>query len=313
MWDGYVITNARGQRRSLCALFAPDAPPGGAGDCAAPKLLGHAYRHQLRPLALAEFWWGAAPSGGGRHPGRYYPACRGNCGVIVPFMLEGLPVEAAPLYGAGEIAPDEPRVVYEDAWLVVVDKPCGLLSVPGRSAQLRDCVLTRLRERVPEAPAPLVVHRLDLDTSGLLLVAKDPETHVALQRQFARGQVDKRYVAWLDGQVAGDQGVVELALRVDIQDRPRQIYDPVRGKRAVTEWRVVERTKLRTRVALYPRTGRTHQLRVHAAHPLGLRVPIVGDRLYGREGVRLLLHAEGLAFTHPRTLERLEIERPAPF
>lgn len=319
--DTYVITSARGERRSLRALFAPDEPPGGAGDCAAPKLLALAYRHGLRPVALAELWWGAPPVTGGRHAGSFYPACRGKCGGVLPFMLEGLAAEPAPVFGAAPIGADEPRVVFEDPWLVVVDKPCGLLSVPGRHAQLRDSVLVRLRERYPDATGPLIVHRLDLDTSGLLLAAKDADTHAALQRQFARREVDKRYAAWLAGPVAGDAGVIELALRVDLDDRPRQIHDPVHGKAARTEWRVIGRTADRTRVALVPRTGRTHQLRVHAAHALGLGTPIVGDRLYGRadgdaggDGAdRLLLHAEALAFLHPRTGARIELERPAPF
>jgi tRNA pseudouridine32 synthase / 23S rRNA pseudouridine746 synthase len=312
--DSYLIHNARGERRPLRDLFAPGEPPGGAGDCAGPKLLGHAYRSGLTPLALAELWWGAPPITGGRRAGQFYPSCRGKCGPILPFMLEGLPHAAPPVFGADPIAADEPRVVFEDAWLVVVDKPCGLLSVPGRSGLLGDSVLTRLRARFPEAA---VAHRLDLDTSGLLIAAKDPVTCVALQRAFARREVDKRYAAWLDGVVAGDHGTVELALRVDLDDRPRQIYDPVHGKPAITAWRVVERTATRTRVTLVPRTGRTHQLRVHAAHPLGLGAPIVGDRLYGIAGARtadrLALHAESLAFTHPHTQQRIELVRPAPF
>ena len=308
--DSYVIENARGERRALRALFAPGEPPGGAGDCAGPKLLGHAYRMGLEPIALAELWWGAPPLTGGRMTGQLYPSCRGKCGPIVPFMLEGLAHAAPPVFGAGAIAADQPRVIFEDDWLVVVDKPCGLLSVPGRSGLLADSALTRLRARYPDAT---VVHRLDLDTSGLLIAAKDPVTHAALQRAFARREIDKRYIAWLDGRVVADHGTVELALRVDLDDRPRQIHDPVHGKPAVTSWRVLDRAASRTRVALTPHTGRTHQLRVHAAHPLGIGVPIVGDRLYGRAAPRLLLHAEALAFTHPHTQRRVELAVPAPF
>jgi tRNA pseudouridine32 synthase/23S rRNA pseudouridine746 synthase len=308
--DSYLIANARGERRPLRALFAPGEPPGGAGDCAGPKLLGHAYRLGLTPVALAELWWGAPPATGGRRAGQFYPSCRGKCGPILPFMLEGLPHAAPPIFGADAIPADEPRVVFEDPWLIVVDKPCGLLSVPGRSGLLGDSVVTRLRARYPGAA---VAHRLDLDTSGLLVAAKDPATCVALQRAFARREVDKRYAAWLDGVVAADHGTIELALRVDLDDRPRQIYDPEHGKPAITQWRVVERTAARTRVALVPRTGRTHQLRVHAAHPLGLGAPIIGDRLYGRPAARLALHAEFLAFTHPHTQRRIELVRPAPF
>jgi len=309
----YVIQNANGKRQDIAALFAPGDVPGGAGDCAAPKLLGYAYANELEPIALAEFWWGAAPDTGGRHPGVFYPACRGKCGPLLPFMLEGLHADPPPLFGDEAIAAHEPTTVFEDEWLVIVNKPCGLLSVPGRHNRLKDSVLNRLRERYPEATGPMLVHRLDLDTSGLLIAAKTQEHYAALQRLFAVREIDKRYVAWLEGDVTGDSGVVELALRVDIDDRPRQIHDEVHGKRALTEWRVLSRADGRTRVAMYPRTGRTHQLRVHAAHPRGIGAPIVGDRLYGRPGQRLLLHAESLAFVHPHTGKRVEIEVPAPF
>jgi tRNA pseudouridine32 synthase/23S rRNA pseudouridine746 synthase len=231
---------------------------------------------------------------------------------VLGHMLDGLEVDAAPVFGAGAIGPDQPRTVFEDRWLVVVDKPVGLLSVPGR-AGLADSVQTRLQARHPEADGPLIVHRLDLDTSGLMVVAKDAATYHALQRQFFRREIDKRYVALLDGVVAAERGTVELALRVDLDDRPRQIHDPVHGKPALTEWSVLSREAAHTRVALYPRTGRTHQLRVHAAHPRGLAAPIVGDRLYGQPAERLMLHAEALAFVHPHTGQRLELVQPAPF
>jgi tRNA pseudouridine32 synthase/23S rRNA pseudouridine746 synthase len=312
VFAGYRIPAACGQRRSLRELFAPATPPGGSGDCAAPKLFAHALRAGLRPLAIAEFWWGPPPATGGRHHGRFYPACRGKCGPVLAHMLDGLDVEPPPRFGAGVVPAHEPTLVYEDRWLLVVDKPVGLLSVPGR-AGLGDSVLTRLRVRHPDAEGPLVVHRLDLDTSGLMVVARDAATYRALQRQFFRREIDKRYVALLDGAIAGERGTVELALRVDLEDRPRQIHDPVHGKPAVTEWSVLSRVGGRTRVALHPRTGRTHQLRVHAAHPRGLDAPIVGDRLYGQPADRLMLHAEALAFAHPHTGRRLELVRPAPF
>jgi len=313
IWDGYELVNARGERMSLRAVFPDGAPPGGAADCAGPKLLAEAYRRGLRPVALAELWWGAPPVTGDRRAGVYYPACRGKCGAVLPWMLEGLPHEPAPLFGGDAIAADEPRAVYEDRWLVIVDKPCGLLSVPGRSGLLQDSVVTRLRRRYPDGPAPLVAHRLDLDTSGLLLAARDVETHARLQRLFARREIEKRYIAWLAGEITADHGEIALPLRVDLDDRPRQIHDPVHGKPAVTTWRVIARAPGRTRVALFPRTGRTHQLRVHAAHPLGLGAPIVGDRLYGDGDGRLLLHAEALRFIHPHTGAPIAVERPAPF
>ncbi len=313
----YRFANAHGEVRALRDLFAPAEPPGGAGDCAAPKLLAHAYRLGLRPLALAEFWWGSPPRTGDRRAGSFYPACQGKCPPILAHMLGGLPADPPPLFGAAAFPDAEPATVYEDDHLVIVDKPSGLLSVPGRSKLLQDCVMTRLAARYPESTGQLVVHRLDLDTSGLLLAAKDTTTFSALQRLFSLRAITKRYVAWVDGHVGGDSGVISLPLRMDIDDRPRQIHDPEHGREAVTRWVVLERGGGRTKVALFPHTGRTHQLRVHAAHPLGLDAPIIGDRLYGRaapaEHERLLLHAEMLALAHPATGAALVVERPAPF
>jgi tRNA pseudouridine32 synthase/23S rRNA pseudouridine746 synthase len=309
--DTYAFANARGERRTLRELFAPASPPGGAGDCAAPKLFAQAYREGLTPIALAEVWCGAPPATGGRHAGTCYPACRGKCGPILAHVIGGLAAEPLPVFGANAIDAAEPRVVFEDARLAVVAKPIGLLSVPGRSGLLRDSVATRLRARWGDAH---VVHRLDLDVSGVMLVAKNAATHAALQAQFARREIDKRYIAIVDGDVRG-AGTIELPLRVDLDDRPRQIVDPVHGKLAVTEWRALASAAGGSRVALVPRTGRTHQLRVHCAHPLGLGAPIVGDRLYGRApgDARMLLHAEAIAFQHPHTGERLAFELAAPF
>jgi len=311
--DTYAIPNARGERRPLRALYAPREPPSGAADCAGPKLLAQAFALGLTPVALAEFWWGAPPASGGRASGAFSPACRDKCGPLLPFMLEGLAVAPPRVFSPPVRAPGALSLVHEDAWLVVIDKPEGLLSVPGKDEAVADSVLARLRARYPDATGPLLVHRLDLDTSGLLVAARDARTHAALQRQFLHRDVDKRYVAWVEGPVVGDEGLIELPLRVDLEDRPRQIHDPVHGKAATTRWRVLERRGTRTRVAFFPLTGRTHQLRVHAAHPLGLGAPIVGDRLYGHEAARLLLHAEALAFTHPGTGERVSFTRPAPF
>ncbi|WP_224248755.1 RluA family pseudouridine synthase [Hyalangium gracile] len=311
--DTYLVPNVRGERRSLRALFAPGEPPSGAADCAAPKLLAHAFTHGLQPLALAEFWWGAPPPSGGRVAGAFYPACRDKCGPLLPFLLEGLRVSPPRTFSLPAVTAVDLPVVFEDEWVVVVDKPCGLLSVPARDESVTDSVLARLRIRYPHATGPLLVHRLDLDTSGLLVAALDPGTHADLQRQFTQREVQKRYVACVEGHVRGERGTIAFPMRVDLDDRPRQIHDPVHGKHAVTEWHVLERHGERTRVALFPLTGRTHQLRVHAAHPLGLGAPIVGDRLYGREADRLHLHAESLSFRHPRTGQRVTFERPAPF
>lgn len=310
--DSYDVANARGERRSLRALYAPAEPPSGAGDCAAPKLLSYAFEHALRPVALAEFWWGAAPVGGGRVSGVYYPACRGKCGPLLPFMLQGLGI-------AEEKAPHRPseslvlNTVYEDDRMIVFAKPAGLLSVPGRGAHSRDSVLSRLRKSHPNATGALLVHRLDLDTSGVIVAALDSQAHAFLQAQFARREVQKRYIAWLEGDVVQDSGHIELPMRADFENRPRQIYDPADGKPAITDWRVVERRDGRTRVEFFPHTGRTHQLRVHASHRLGLNAPIVGDRLYGKAGARMLLHAEQIAFRHPTTGDVVSFESSADF
>ncbi|AKQ63966.1 Ribosomal large subunit pseudouridine synthase A [Myxococcus hansupus] len=311
--DTYVVPNARGERQPLRRLYPGGEPPSGAADCAGPKLLAHALDQGLRPLALAEFWWGAPPPAGGRASGAYYPACKDKCGPLLPFMLEGLPVSAPRPFTPRAMASRELDILFEDEWFVVVDKPEGLLSVPAKDTSVEDSVQARLRTRYPDAPEVLLAHRLDLDTSGLLVAAKDLRTYAALQRLFAQRQVHKRYVAWVDGEVAGERGTIDFPMRVDLDDRPRQIHDPVHGKPAVTEWRVLERRDGRTKVALFPLTGRTHQLRVHAAHPLGLGAPIVGDRLYGHPGTRLHLHAEALAFRHPVTGQPIALERPAPF
>lgn len=307
--DGYAVVDARGAGTALASLYA-GPPPGGAGDCAAPKLIAHAHRLGLAPVALAELWWG--PARDGRHAGHFYPACRGKCGPLLPAMLAGLPVAPSPEPGADAVAPDEPRVRYADDQVIVVAKPAGLLSVPGRSGALRDCVATRLRARDPGCDGPIVVHRLDLDTSGLLVCARDLDSYRALQAQFARREVTKRYVAIVAGDVAGDRGTIALPLRLDPDDRPRQVVDDVHGKPALTTWEVLARGDGRTRLALTPHTGRTHQLRVHCA--VGLGAPIVGDRLYGQVAApRLMLHAEALAFVHPTTGAPIALTWPAQF
>jgi tRNA pseudouridine32 synthase/23S rRNA pseudouridine746 synthase len=315
--DSYRFADAAGRRRGLRDLFAPAEPPAGAGDCAGPKLVAQAYAQGLVPLAMAEFWWGAASATGDRRHGVFYAACRGKCLPILTHMLGGLPADPPPLFGTAAIAPDEPRTLYEDAHLLAVLKPSGLPTVPGRTAALQDCVVARLRDRYPHATGPLAVHRLDMDTSGVLLIARTLEVAKVLQAQFSRREIDKTYIALLDGPVAGEHGHITLPLRVDVDDRPRNIHDPVHGKPAHTEWRVLARDERRTRVRFTPHTGRSHQLRVHAAHPQGLDAPIVGDRLYGRtppdDDERLCLHAQRLAFVHPVTGAKIVVESPAPF
>ncbi|MBL8956824.1 MAG: RluA family pseudouridine synthase [Myxococcaceae bacterium] len=301
--DTYVLENALGERVRLRELFESGEPPWGAAECAAVKLLQHAIRLKKTPVALAEVWWGPPPAGGGRVAGAFYPACKPKCGPVLPFLLRGLDVAPRRAFRS---SPRPFTTLHEDASLVVVAKPEGLLSVPGKEET--DSVLTRLRERHPGA---MLVHRLDLDTSGVLLAARDFETYRALQARWHA--VEKRYIAWLDGDVRGEHGTLSLPLRVDLEQRPRQLVDFVHGRHAVTDWRVLSRKNGRTRVAFFPRTGRTHQLRVHAAHRDGLGCPIVGDRLYGAEAGRLMLHAEALTFTHPASGARVTFEVAAPF
>jgi tRNA pseudouridine32 synthase/23S rRNA pseudouridine746 synthase len=315
LYETYRLRNARGEERRLRELFAPRNPPGGAGDCAAPKLLSYAYAHELRPLALAEFWWGAPPRAGGRQHGVYYPACRGRCGKILPFMLEGLECEPPPDFGIKAVPDDAPTLVHEDEAIIVVDKPAGLLSVRGRGPKRQDSVEARLQARhCPDDETwPRLVHRLDLATSGLLVAAKGREAYVALQRQFSSREVQKRYIAILERRVGSPEGHIDFPIGRDLEDRPRQKYDPERGKPARTRWERLEDIGAHSRIALFPETGRTHQLRLHAAHERGLGIPIRGDWIYGFGGERLCLHAERLAFRHPQTGLELSFEAPCPF
>lgn len=308
----FRLLNARGEVRNLTELFRDTpgrTPPAGAGECALPKLLQHAYLHGLHPLAFGEFWWGNSPKNEVRRQGAFYPSCQGKCAPILRHALLGLEVEPNPL---DRIFPEMGlEVVYEDEWIVVVNKPAGLLSVPGKGAD--DSVLMRLRHRYPSATGPLLVHRLDMDTSGLLVAAKTKEVHEQLQRLFEARQVHKRYTALLEGLLPSDSGMIDLPLAPDWLDRPRQKVDEVEGKPAQTRYVVRSRQNGRTRVDLFPLTGRTHQLRVHAAHVRGLNLPIVGDMLYGTPARRLYLHAAALEFVHPITHQRICLCREAEF
>lgn len=313
LFEQFRILNARGEVKDLCELFAPTyqgAPPAGAGECAAPKLLQYAYQHQLEPIAMAEFWWGDSPKTEIRHHGYYYPACKGKCEPILHHMLQGLRVDENPLL-ADSHQETKLDILYEDDYLLVINKPAGMLSVPGKGDV--DSVYQRLSILYPEATGPIIVHRLDMATSGLLLAAKTKEAHQNLQAQFKNRTIQKRYIALLEGEVPQDEGEIRLPLCPDPLDRPRQIVSEEFGKPALTRYRVLERTSGKTLIAFYPQTGRTHQLRVHAAHPLGIHCPILGDELYGRKAERLYLHAEYLAFTHPITSERIEIQKSPAF
>lgn len=313
LFKQFRMLNARGEERDLCNLFkdtVQKTPPAGAGECAAPKLLQYAYRNGWQPLAMAEFWWGDSPKNEIRRHGYYYPACKEKCGPILKHMLQGLHVEENPLE-TDMYRDTELEIMYEDEWLSVVNKPAGMLSVPGKSDI--DSVYGRVRRMYPEATGPMVVHRLDMATSGLMLVAKTKEVHQNLQAQFKNRTVCKRYVAWLDGIVEKKEGHIELPLRPDPEDRPRQVFDAVHGKPAVTDYTVLHYDSGRTFISFIPKTGRTHQLRVHSAHPLGLNAPIVGDELYGKRADRLYLHAEYLGFIHPVSGVYMEIEKESGF
>lgn len=313
LFQQFNFLNAKGETKNLCAIFeetVQKTPPAGAGECAAPKLLQYAYLSGLSPIAMAEFWWGESPKTEIRHHGYYYPSCRGKCEPILRHMLQGLNVEPAPSERYS-LSQNMPEILFEDQWLLVLHKPEGVLSVPGKSEE--QSIYSLLRARYPEATGPLVVHRLDMATSGLLLAAKTQEVHRHLQAQFENRSIKKRYIAPLDGILPEEEGVIDLPICPDYLDRPRQMVNEELGKTAITRYRVMDRKNGQTRIAFFPLTGRTHQLRVHAAHPLGLNCPIVGDELYGRKAERLYLHAEYLEFIHPVSGQRMVIEKKAEF
>lgn len=315
LFEQFGMLNYRGEVKNLCEIFGQTVhktPPAGAGECATPKLLQQAYLHGWKPIAMAEFWWGDSPKTEIRHHGHYYPACKGKCEPILQHMLQGLQVEENPMLKRMQVPSKNLEIVYEDPWLSVINKPAGMLSVPGKEDAVS--VYSLMREQYPEADGPLTVHRLDMATSGLMLIAKTKRVHQNLQAQFKNRLVRKRYVALLEGIVPKDKGTVDLPLCLNPLDRPRQMVHTEHGKPAITDYQVLERLDgKRTRIAFYPRTGRTHQLRIHAAHPLGLHCPIIGDELYGEKADRLYLHAEYLEFTHPITGETVRITKEAEF
>ena len=373
LFEQFRMLNAQGEVKDLYTIFeqtVQKVPPAGAGECALPKLLQYAYLHQLKPLAMAEFWWGDSPKNEIRHHGYYYPSCKGKCEPILQHMLQGLEIDENPLLNPVH-EEEELEIVFEDEWLLVVNKPAGMLSVPGK-AEDRDSVYHRLKKKYPEATGPMIVHRLDMATSGLLLVAKTKEVHQDLQAQFANRSIKKRYVAVLDGAIikteketkpiaekailiakntvstkktakaerTGSTGRIELPLCLNPLDRPRQMVSSEHGKEAITEYQIISESeritsesentfnesnridesersinesRKYTRIIFYPLTGRTHQLRVHAAHPEGLGCPILGDELYGKKADRLYLHAEYIEFRHPIYGNILCIQKEADF
>ena len=318
LFDQYVVLNGRGERRSIREIFADRGlvPPGGTGDCAAPKLLQYALSHGLKPLAIGEFWYGASPAREVRRSGAFYPACTGKCGPLLSYMMQGLDVEPNPLESDAHWQLADPVVRYEDADIIVAEKPAGMLAVPGRPVpgvpprrSLQDWLSSYCKQPV------FSCHRLDMDTSGLMVFAKTPAAQAALQQQFEQREVSKAYLSRLaqEGEKslqAGDRGKIVLPLAPDWYDRPRQMVDPEQGKPAVTDYEVLRTCDDGTVfVRLIPYTGRTHQLRVHCAHLAGLGRPIVGDRLYGGpQAARLMLHASYLSFRHPADGRRMTFE-----
>ena len=325
LFEQYVVQNGRGEHRSIRQIFADRGlvPPGGTGDCAAPKLLQYALSHSLKPLAIGEFWYGASPMREVRRHGAFYPACTGKCGPLLNYMMQGLEVEPNPLESDAHWRLPEPVIRYEDAAIIVAEKPAGMLAVPGRPVPgipPRRCLQEWLAGYC--ACTVLSCHRLDMDTSGLMVFAKTPEAQATLQQQFECREVTKAYVAQVMAAETGrtplkpgDRGKISLPLAPDWYDRPRQMVDSVHGKPAVTDYEVL-RVDLSGAafVRLVPYTGRTHQLRVHCAHPAGLGLPIVGDRLYGGpQADRLMLHAAYLSFRHPVDGRRMTFESTMTF
>ncbi len=305
--------NALGERRDLVAIFKAynnTTPPAGSGECAAPKLLHYALKESLRPIAMGEFWWGRSTRGEVRRHMSYYPACRGKCHPILGYMLRGIEIEAAATPASEEQLEDQLSTIYEDEYMVAFDKPSGLPSVRGLNHTTS--VQSIAEERYPHLePNNLIVHRLDMDTSGVIIVAKSAAVQRSLQEQFAHHTIRKRYIALLEGVLPKESGAIDLPLCLDPLDRPRQRVDFEHGKAAYTHYNLISLEGLRSRVALYPQSGRTHQLRVHCAHHLGLDTPIVGDRLYGHSDSRLMLHAEQITLLHPATGRKFTL-RSAP-
>jgi len=315
IFSQYQFLNKKREPKSLLDIFADTAlktPPAGAGECAAPKLLQYAFKHQLTPLAMAEFWWGASPKSEVKKHQQYYPACTGKCQPILNHMLAGMQLDENLLvchYGEGKHV----DIIYQDEDILIVNKPTEFLSVPGK--EVSDSVYQRIKQQYSDATGPLIVHRLDMSTSGLMVVTLNSQANKYLQKQFIHREVYKQYVALIEGLPLQDKGEITLPLRGDFYDRPKQIVCDQDGKQAHTLWQVLERypEKNQTKVLLTPHTGRTHQLRVHCAHAQGLNMPIVGDDLYGSRGSRLHLHAQTLKITHPVSKKIMTFKVEAEF
>ncbi|MGB3590060.1 MAG: pseudouridine synthase [Nonlabens sp.] len=313
IFSQYKFLDATGKKKTALDIFKnkkPFFPPSGAGDCAAPKLLQFAYLNNLQPISMGEFWYGESLRSQVRKQNNFYPSCRSKCEPILNHMLNGLEVDPNPMLENPAIG-KQLDIIYEDEYLIAINKPAEFLSVEG--INIKDSVEYRMKKRFPRATGPMIVHRLDMSTSGIMLLTKSLKAHKALQDQFEKRTVSKRYTAILDGILPQHTGYVKLPLRVDLDNRPFQLVDQENGKPADTRFIVQENSGATTRVLFYPITGRTHQLRVHAAHPDGLNCPIVGDDLYGNRADRLYLHATQITFNHPHTGKTMTLVAPVPF
>ena len=312
LFSKYCFLNQKKESKSLFVIFDNPKikPPAGSGECAAPKLLHYAFANDLKPLTMAEFWWGISPNAAVRKHLNFYPACQSRCKPILAHMLKGLPMDDNVLLENLSEKQELP-IIYEDDVLIVVNKPAEFLSVPGK--EIKDAVYTRIKAKYPLATGPLIVHRLDMSTSGILLLTKTKEANIFLQSQFIKRTIKKRYIALLDGTLPTKKGTIKLPLRVDLDDRPKQLVDFKYGKSAKTNWEFINEKNGKTRVYFYPITGRTHQLRVHSAHKYGLNCAILGDDLYGKKANRLHLHAEFIEFVHPSTNKTMSFSVEADF
>ena len=311
IFEHYSFYNAKKEKKNLLSLFENTAfgtPPSGAGECCAPRLLQYAYSNDLFPVCFTEFWWGKSPESEIRIHQNHYPACRGTCGPILQHRLEGLEVDSDPLIPLEKIS--AVPVLYEDDLVIAVEKPANLLSVPGK--EIEYSLASIVKKQFPTIQGPGLVHRLDYETSGIVLIGKTMDSYKALQKQFLSRTVQKKYVALLERPIDSDLGEINLPLTLDTFNRPRQLVCFEKGKQALTKYRLIN-DKKGTRVVFFPVTGRTHQLRVHAAHQKGLNSPILGDSLYGNSNDRLFLHAASLVFKHPQTNEIIEVDSTVPF
>ena len=331
LFSQFRMLNQEGESKDLLEIFRDEAlkeypqaaiatsriaalkmvPPAGSGECCEPKLLQYAYQHGYKPLQMAMFWWGESPKEEIRHHLQFYPACNGKCKPILHWMLPASTFEPEAINLS---IYDKVETLYEDREIAVIHKPEGLLSVPGKDAA-QPSVYALMRRKYPEATGPLIVHRLDMATSGVLLIAKTEFAYHRLQKAFLNHQIQKKYVAIISGRDIPEKGIISLPLLPDYLNRPRQMVNHEQGKEAITEYEILERIDgSHLRIALYPKTGRTHQLRVHCAHQEGLNAHILGDPLYGNEkAARLHLHAEEITCEHPLTGKKITIKRKADF